>query len=228
MSTFNRRRWLTLAGALPLANAAAAATAVSAQGPGNFWPAQPVESPRETIRKRYFPDVALQTHDGKNVRFYEDLIKNKFVMINFIYMNCSDGTCPVTTHNLALVQKMLKDRVGRDLFMYSITIDPENDTPQLLNRYAKSYHAGPGWLFLRASPQDTEILRRKLGFFERDAAVDARKSSHLAMLRYGNEPRQLWSATSAMISPASITRNVLSADWPSRVVSPQGRPVSLR
>src|SRR2546427_4889382 len=116
MWTMDRRTWLAMAGMAPFAGTA------WAQAPGEKY-AWPDESARETIRKRYFPDIILRTHENKSVRFYEDLIKDKFVMINFMYINCIDGTCPVTTHNLTLVQQILKDRVGRDIFMYSITLD---------------------------------------------------------------------------------------------------------
>ena len=171
--------------------------------------------PRDAIRTRHFPDVVLHTHENREVRLYEDLIKDKFVTINFMYTNC-EGTCPTTTHNLARVQKLLKDRVGRDLFMYSITLDPEHDTPQALARYARRHGVGPGWVFLRAEPADTPLLRRKLGFYDADPAVDADRSTHTAMLRYGNEPRQLWSATSALVAPGAIAKAILYVDWPGR------------
>ncbi len=209
MWTMDRRTWLAMAGMAPFAGVVGAQEAPEAKY------AWPNVSPRETIRKRYFPDIILRTHENKSVRFYEDLIKGKFVMINFIYTNCLDGSCPVTTHNLTLVQRILKERVGRDIFMYSITLDPEHDTPQMLNLYARSYHVGPGWLFLRAEPQDTEMIRRKLGFYDRNPGRDAKKSNHVAMLRYGDEPRQLWSTTSAMIAPRTVAQIILSvADLP--------------
>ena len=173
------------------------------------------EGPRKAIHKRYFPDIVMQTHQGKSVRLYEDLIKDRIVTLNFMYLACSDGTCPVTTHNLSRVQKILKARIGRDIFMYSITLDPEYDTPELLAAYAKSFDAGPGWLFLRAAPADTERLRRKLGFYDRDPATDAQKSSHAAMVRYGNEPRMLWSSTAAMLDPEVTAKSILWVANPS-------------
>lgn len=168
-------------------------------------------SPREVIRRRYFPDIVVRTHEGKAALFYEDLVKGRSVTLNFMYLGC-DGTCPVTTHNLAQVQKILAPRVGRELFMYSITLDPEIDTPAALKAYARRHGAGPGWLFLRAEPRDTELLRRCLGFWDRNPGVDARRSSHAGMLRYGNEPRMLWSATSALVDPKVIARTILSID----------------
>lgn len=168
---------------------------------------------REAIRKRYFPDLVLRTHEGKAALLYDDLIKDKIVIINFMYLGC-DGSCPITTANLVQVQKLLKRRVGRDLFMYSITLDPEFDTPEALAKYARSHGVGPGWLFLRAEPQHTELLRRKLGFYDRNPAVDARRSSHAGMIRFGNEPRQLWGHTSALGDPEVIAKTILWVDHP--------------
>jgi protein SCO1/2 len=165
-------------------------------------------SPRERIRRRHFPNVPLQSHDGQLARFYDDLVKDKIVIINFMYVNCADGSCPVTTHTLAKVQQLLAPRVGQDVFMYSITLDPENDTPQTLQAYAKSHGAGPGWIFLRGSPRDTEVLRRKLGFWDRDPEIDRDKASHAAMIRYGNEPRLTWAMSSSLVPAPVIARAI--------------------
>jgi protein SCO1/2 len=165
-------------------------------------------SSREAVRKRYLPDVVVQTHDGKAALFYEDLVKDRIVVLNFMYLNCA-GACPITTHNLIRVQRRLGARIGRDIFMYSITLDPERDTPAALAKYARSHGVRPGWSFLRAAPADTELLRRKLGFVSSDPVVDANKSSHGAMIRFGNEPRQLWAMASAYSSPQAISRAIL-------------------
>src|SRR2546430_17387977 len=105
----------------------------------------------------YFPDVALTTHEGKTVRFYDDLIKGKIVAIDLIYTTCQYA-CPLETARLAQVQRVLGDRVGRDIFFYSITIDPAHDTPEVLKAYAEKYHVGPGWLFLTGSAADIEAI----------------------------------------------------------------------
>src|SRR5262244_4555241 len=80
-----------------------------------------IKTPRERLAERSFPNVTLTTHEGKKVKFYDDLLKDKIVIINFMYIRCQ-GTCPGTTANLVKVQKLLGDRVGKDIFMYSITL----------------------------------------------------------------------------------------------------------
>ena len=169
-------------------------------------------SARDVIRDRYFPNVVLTTHEGRTVRFYDDLIKDKIVTINFIYTRCEDGRCPLTTANLVRVQKLLKGRVGRDIFMYSITLTPEHDTPAVLKRYARAYGVGPGWAFLTGKPEDVELLRRKLGFTWADPARDAQKANHIGNLRYGNEPLQLWAACPTQSNPAWIVESISWVD----------------
>jgi len=171
-------------------------------------------SSREVIRDRYFPNLVLTTHEGRRVRFYDDLIKDKIVTINFMYTQCEDGRCPLATANLVRVQKLLKDRVGRDIFMYSFTLAPEHDTPAVLKRYAKAYGVGPGWTFVTGSPPDMEVLRRKLGFAWANPVRDAKRSSHTGNLRYGNEPLQLWSACPAMSKPEWIVESMSWLDGP--------------
>ncbi len=83
----------------------------------------------------FFTNAVFRTHENKEVRFYDDLIKDKHVVINFMYTRC-EGSCPITTANLVKVQEALKKRVGRDIFMYSISLKPEEDDPATLKEYA--------------------------------------------------------------------------------------------
>lgn len=110
----------------------------------------------------YFPNVLLKTHDNRMVRFYDDLVTGKTVLINFMFATCQ-GICPLSTANLAKVQRDLGEHVGRDIFLYSITLEPEKDTPEVLKSYAEAMGAKPGWVFLTGRRADIELLRRKLG-----------------------------------------------------------------
>lgn len=171
------------------------------------------KTPRQRLAERSFPNVTLTTHDGKKVKFYDDLLKDKIVIINFMYIRCQ-GTCPGTTANLVKVQKLLGDRVGKDIFMYSITLKPEEDTAKDLAAYAQAYKVGPGWKFLTGDPKDIELVRQKLGFIDRDPVRDANKSNHIAMLRWGNEPHTLWAGCPALLAPAKIVKEISLVDWP--------------
>jgi protein SCO1/2 len=162
---------------------------------------------REKIRRRYFPDVILTTHEGKQVRFYEDLIKDKSVVINMMYADC-EGVCPGITMNLVKVQKLLGDRVGRDIFFYSLTLKPQQDDPKALKQYVETHRVGPGWLFLTGKPADIELLRRKLGFTNPDPKLDADTSQHIGNIRFGNEPRTHWAACPGLAKPTWIVEEL--------------------
>ena len=162
---------------------------------------------------RYFPDVVLQTQENRKVRLYEDLVKDRVMLINFMYASC-DRICPRVVHNLAKVQKLLGDRVGRDVFFYSFTLDPKHDTPKVLKQYAAQHGAGPGWSFLTGKPDEMELLRRKLGFTDPDPAVDRDRENHIGNIRYGNEARLLWGACPGMSNPEFIVESLSWVDWP--------------
>lgn len=164
-------------------------------------------SPRDKIRQRYLPNVVLRTHLNKEVRFYDDLMKDKIVIINFMYATC-EGVCPAIMANLVRVQKLFGERVGRDLFMYSFTLQPEKDTPKVLKKYAEMHRVRPGWTFLTGKPDDLELLRRKLGFTSPDPVADKDKSNHIGNLRYGNEPLMLWAACPGQAQPEWIVDSI--------------------
>jgi protein SCO1/2 len=168
----------------------------------------------------YFPNVPLVAQTGKTVRFYDDLLKGKSVVVNVIYTRCKDR-CPLETAKLAQVQRLLGDRVGRDIFFYSISIDPEFDTPPVLSDYAARFHAGPGWLFLTGNRQDIALLQKKIGLYSRTDAVSP--DGHLPSLMIGNEPTAQWMLNSAVDNPrflAATITNFLSGWTAGRVVAP--------
>ena len=157
-----------------------------------------------------FPNVELLNQDGKTLRFYDDLIRgNHTVVINFIYAQCGD-VCPMTMGNLSRVQALLGQRLGREVRVASITIDPVRDSPAVLKGYARQFDARPGWQFLTGWPSDIEQIRLKLGAFDRDPAIDEDKTQHTGMLVYGNQARGRWSRVPGLAEPkvilAGITR----------------------
>lgn len=171
--------------------------AVLILGGGPAW-AAPKGSP---WGEGYFPNLKLVDQDGKNVRFYDDLIKDKVVVVNFIYTHCGDS-CPMQTANLRQVYKLLADRMGKDIFFYSISIDPEHDTPAVLKEFAERFKIGSdsGWRFLTGSVADTTLLRKKLGLF-RDDVEASNLSEHATSFVLGNESTGQWLKRSAFDEP---------------------------
>ena len=170
---------------------------------------------RRKTQERHFPNVELTTHEGKKVRFYDDLVKDKIVVINFFYADCV-GICPGITANLKRVQELLGDRVGRDIFMYSITLRPEKDKTAALDHYVKMHKIKPGWTFLTGKPDEIEMLRRKLGFSDTNPELDKDRNNHIGMVRYGNEPRQWWAMCPGRAKPKWIVESIGWMDGPKR------------
>lgn len=156
----------------------------------------------------YFPNVPLITQDGKSVRFYDDLLKDKIVTINFIYASCVDA-CPLETAKLREVQQLLSSRVGVDVFMYSITIDPTHDTPAILKDYAERFGVGPGWLFLTGKQADIDGIRKKVGLYT-EPTSDA-VNDHTASFIIGNEASGQWMQGSTLDNPRYLA--VMIGDW---------------
>ena len=155
----------------------------------------------------WFTNVEVKTQDGRTLRFYDDVLKGKIVLINFFFTDC-DAVCPLMTENLARVQELLGDRVGKDIFMVSISLQPEHDTPEVLAAYAKTYGVGPGWLFLTGRKTDIELLRHRLGFVDSDPVEDADPEQHIGTVRITNEPMHRWAMSPALVNPPALVRTV--------------------
>ncbi|AOE88216.1 SCO family protein [Pseudomonas sp. TCU-HL1] len=172
---------------------------------------EPQRARRGAADGGYFPNTSLYTHEGQAVRFYDELIRGKVVAINMMYTSCT-GICPTTTANLRLVQQLLGKRVGRDVFMYSISLQSELDTPQILKAYVERHHIEPGWWFLTGAPADIEQLRFSLGFYSPDPLVDGNKANHSGILRIGNDAYQRWTMAPALAEPEQILATINHVD----------------
>ena len=145
------------------------------------------------------------TQDGKKVRFYDDLIKNKVFAINFIYTRCTDS-CPLETAALRMVQKSLGDRMGRDVFFYSISIDGDRDNPAALKEYAEKFKVGPGWTFLTGRSEDVTLLRQKMGMYRDDGKAEKALNEHNINILMGNEHAGQWIKRSPFEETQALVR----------------------
>ena len=201
----NRRKMLATLAVAPLA---VGVVGQAAAADNKF---KVADSTREKLQKRYFPNFELTTHEGKKVHFYDDLIKDKIVVINFMYVKCQ-GVCMPVTMNLKRVQELLGDRVGRDIFMYSITLKPDEDTPKELKRYVRAHKIKKGWTFLTGKPDEINTLRRSLGFKDAKAKLDQDLTNHTGMVKYGNEAREWWAMFPGRANAPWIGESILWMD----------------
>ena len=194
----------TTSGVLRTVAAAVMLAALVASGPGRAATGLAVQSPWGA---GYFPNVALVTQDGKQVRFFDDLIRGKVVAINFMFTGCS-ASCSMETARLRHVQDLLSDRMGKDVFFISITIDPDNDTPEALKHYAGKFDIGPGWTFLTGDRQDIDLLRRKLGLYMPPLISGKPGTDHDLSLVIGNQATGRWMKASPMENPEVLATQI--------------------
>src|SRR6266481_3209093 len=166
--------------------------------------------------ENYFPNLPVVTQDGKTLKFYDDVIKGKIVLISFIYTNCPD-ICPLTTARIAQVEDKLGDKVGRDIFFVSMTVDPERDTPERLKEFATAFDTGPGWLFLTGKPEDIRLINSRLGDKSRTL------SEHRNEIVLGNDATGEWARNTAFGDLDRLIMDIHAMDpkWRDEVRQPK-------
>lgn len=145
----------------------------------------PAPATQPTGAEKYFTDVVLLNQDNEKMRLYSDLLKGKVVVINSFFATCQ-GSCLPMSRNMEKVQEALGDRLGKDVNIISISVDPGVDTPASLKQYAKKLHARPGWYFLTGDKKNVDLALYKLG-----QSVE-QKENHLNIFIIGNERTGLW------------------------------------
>lgn len=153
--------------------------------------------------REHFPNVVLTNQDNKQLRFYDDLLKGKIVVIQFMFSNC-ERLCPMVTPNLVKVQKELEKQWPKRVNIVSITVDPDHDTPQVLKAYAEKFHVQPGWQFVTGRRADIDQIRRDLGLY----CPEDTQFEHMNMLTIGREPTGQWITMRALNRPDVIAYTV--------------------
>lgn len=143
------------------------------------------------------PDVTVFDQDGRQLRFYTDLVKNKVVVINFIFTTCTT-ICPPLAATFARVQTLAGDRSGRDFHLISISVDPVTDTPERLKAWAAKFKARPGWTLVTGAKTDIDNLLRALGTYT------AAKEDHTPMTIVANDAKGVWTRAYGLAAPAKL------------------------
>jgi len=146
---------------------------------------------KNAAARTYFTDTILVNQDGEEMAFYSDLIEGKVVIMIPFFTTCT-GVCPPMNRNLERIQDWLGDRLGKDVHMMSISVDPETDTVPLLKQYSKRYHARPGWYFLGGKKENVELALKKIGQFVQQ------RDDHSSIMIVGNLRTGLWKKAFAL------------------------------
>lgn len=161
----------------------------------------PLQADLREAGLKYFTDVQLVDQDGKEVRLYSDLIAGKIIVVNSFFATCS-GSCPVMAGTFRKIQDALGDRLGRDVHLISITVDPETDTPAQLSKFAHEAGAKPGWRFVTGDRANVEQALYKLGLLVPE------KENHTAIVIIGNEPKGVWKKAFGLAPSADVLKLV--------------------
>lgn len=155
------------------------------------------QEPAKPRGASYFANLSLVDQDGHRVDLYNDLMRGRTVVINSFFASCT-GSCPVMARAFLYAQEAFGDRIGKDVVLVSITVDPTNDTPAALKEYAKRMKAKHGWYFLTGTSAEVEAALRKIGQFT------ATREEHMNVIVAGNERTGLWKKALALAKPKDI------------------------
>lgn len=148
--------------------------------------AAPQSHEREQRARSYFGDDVLLDQDGVGRKFYSELLKDRVVLLNFVFTQCRDA-CPLMTQRLRTVRQQLGDSFAKTVYFLSLSVDPEHDSPQQLKAFAQKQRADePGWRFLTAEPATMQALLRRLGQFQ------GQPEDHSTLLIAGNPAKGHW------------------------------------
>ncbi|HEY0143446.1 MAG TPA: SCO family protein [Thermoanaerobaculia bacterium] len=167
-------------------------SALSAQEHHHHQHAAPAPPPQQ--RTYTIPDLGVQTQSGESVHFYRDLVKGKVVVMNFVFTSCTT-VCPTMGATFARVQKQLGDR---DVAMISVSIDPNNDTPERLTAWSRKLGAKPGWTLVTGKKPDISAILKALGLFTADPAA------HSPVVLVVNDPENRWERVDGLATPSAI------------------------
>lgn len=164
--------------------------------------AQDVAVDEEQRARSYFTNLELVNQDGETVRFFDDVMKDKVVVINFIFTNCK-GACPLMTHKLTLVRDKLEEYVGGPLQFVSLSLDPQRDTPAAMKEFAKTHNADhDGWVFLTGDADNLDTIIKKLGQYTDDM------EAHSTMMLAGNVNNAHWIKILPQEQPPAIAEKL--------------------
>lgn len=164
----------------------------------------PTPAASDSLSGMNMPDTELLDQDGRKVRFYTDLVKDKTVVINFIFTTCTT-VCPPLGATFARVQRELGERTGRDVYFISVSVDPVTDTPERLKAWGAKFKAGPGWTFVTgAKPRVNEVLAAL-------SASSASREDHTPTILIGNDAKRQWTRAYGLTAPSKIVQIINDA-----------------
>lgn len=196
--------WLTLVGCLWILASVAVAHDGQAPSAPQPQPAPQAMSSGGGTRdaQTWFTDTVLKDQNGRELRFYSDVLKDKVVMLNVIFTHCNDA-CPLITRKLREVREAMGPELAGQVTFVSISSDPLNDTPEALKAFAKKQGVdGPNWLFLTGDKANVDLVLGRLGQFLPSP------EQHSTQLIAGDVAGKRWSKIRPDAPPVAIAQRM--------------------
>lgn len=156
----------------------------------------------EEKARNYFTDTEVIDQNGNKLRFYSDVLKDRVLLINFIFTNCGDY-CPMVTQKLIQTRSQMAESVKDDIWFISISVDPERDTPEAMKAFAKKHGVDESrWIFLTGQTQNLDFIVKRLGQYSKDV------ESHSTLMLGANTRTRHWTRVMPMATPPDIARQM--------------------
>jgi protein SCO1/2 len=149
--------------------------------------------------KLKIPDLLVRDQHGRKVRFYSDLIKDKVVVLSFFYTSCT-YSCTMQGRTFSKLQSLLGERLGKSVFLISVTTDPIKDNPTQLKAWAVRYKVEPGWTLVTGDEAEMNKL------LEPFTGSRAGAGMHLPSTFIGNDKSGLWTSAVGVFAPEDVLR----------------------
>ena len=148
-------------------------------------------------QKRSIPDAEVVNQDGKRIRFYSDLVKDKVVIVSFVFTTCA-LICPMQGESLSKLQAELGERLGSEVHLISVSTDPEGDTPERLKTWGLKFGARPGWTLVTGKKSEIDKVAVAL------TGAPAVKGEHSPAVFVGSDKTGRWIRAYGLAAPAKL------------------------
>jgi len=180
----------------------------SLSGGGFVWAAallasllSPASAQEPRAASLHLPDVELVDQDGASRRFLPDLVQGRIALVSFVFTGCTTICSPVGA-NMGALDRLLGARTRHEVSLVSVTLDPFNDTPDVLKKWRDQFDDGPGWRVLTGEPGTVEALLHAMQADPADIAA------HDAFLWLGDPRSGTWRRVSSLAAPAELQKLV--------------------
>ena len=156
------------------------------------------------------PDVALYTHAGESVHFYEDLVRDHVVVIHLLCAGWEGQARVLKT--LERVHDLLKDRFGSRAWLLSLSIDVDDESPELPTARTGIENEADRWLTLTGDTSAIDAIRRAIGAWDPDPRLDADRTRYAGLLTLGSDRTGRWASLPALVDPTDVIARVRRLD----------------